>query len=194
VLQIAPQLMPEGELVTVPAPVSLTLSVKTRTKVADTAAALFIVTLQPALPLHAPPQPLSTHPAAGVALKTTFWPVLKLLLHVAPQLIPLGVLVTVPLPVMLTESEKLCCAKVATTLCTALMFSTQLPVPLQAPLQPVNSHPTLGAALSVTCWPATKLALQVAPQLMPLGMLVTVPDPLSVTVSRCFQPLTRWQR
>src|SRR5438132_1818741 len=52
------------------------------------------------------------------------------------------------------------------------------PVPEQLPpLQPPNADPPSGVAVSVTTVPPTKLAAQVAPQLMPAGMLVTVPAP-----------------
>jgi hypothetical protein len=39
-----------------------------------------------------------------------------------------------------------------------------------------------GAAVRVIEVPAGKLALQVVPQLIPAGALVTVPEPLAVTV------------
>jgi hypothetical protein len=54
-------------------------------------------------------------------------------------------------------------------------------VPLQAPLQPLKLEPAIGVAVKVTWVPLTKLALQVAPQLIPEGELVTVPLPDTLT-------------
>jgi hypothetical protein len=72
---------------------------------------------------------------------------------------------------------------VADTLFAALMVTTQLPVPLQAPPQPVKLQPLAGASFSVTCLPLAKLALQVEPQLMPVGELLTAPLPDTLTES-----------
>ena len=75
-------------------------------------------------------------------------------------------------------------SKVAVTACAADMVTVQVPVPLQAPDQPVKLEPLAGVALSVTLAPETKLAVQVAPQSMPDGELETVPvpDPARVIV------------
>ena len=67
---------------------------------------------------------------------------------------------------------------VAVTFCAAPMVTVQLPVPVHAPLQPVNVEPVAGAAVRVTLVPELKLALHVAPQLMPAGDEVTVPLPV----------------
>jgi hypothetical protein len=50
-------------------------------------------------------------------------------------------------------------------------------VPLQAPDQPAKNEFAAGEALRVTCVPLEKLAAQVLPQLMPAGVLLTVPAP-----------------
>lgn len=65
---------------------------------------------------------------------------------------------------------------VADAVADAIML--HVPVPLQAPDQPANVDPEFGVAVSVTAVPAAKLALQVCPQLMPEGVLVTVPAPV----------------
>src|ERR1700733_9075457 len=65
----------------------------------------------------------------------------------------------------------------AVTLSAALMVTTQLPAPLHAPLQPLKTQPLAGVSLSVTWAPLAKLALQVEPQLIPDGVLATVPLP-----------------
>ena len=43
------------------------------------------------------------------------------------------------------------------------------------PDQPVKTQPAAGVALSVTAVPAAKVAVQLDPQSIPLGVLVTVP-------------------
>ena len=72
-------------------------------KFAATLSAAFIVTEQALVPLQAPLQPIKLEPAAGVEVKVTCVPLVKLALQVATQLIPEGELVTVPLPDTLTE-------------------------------------------------------------------------------------------
>jgi hypothetical protein len=63
----------------------------------------FIVTTQLPVPLQPPPlQPLKLLPPEGVAVSVTGVPLAKLALHVVPQLMPEGELVTVPLPERLT--------------------------------------------------------------------------------------------
>src|SRR5438067_6708936 len=71
--------------------------------------------------------------------------------------------------------------KLADTLVFAFIVRLQPPIPPQAPPQPARRQAAAGLALSVTCVPALKLALQVEPQSMPDGELVTVPPPLLPT-------------
>ena len=75
----------------------------------------------------------------------------------APQLIPAGLDVTVPLamrPVLLTVSVKLCTAKVAVTDLAALMVTVQLvPETVSQPLQLPKVDPPAGAAVRVTAVP-----------------------------------------
>src|SRR5436309_2657833 len=183
--QVAPQLMPAGALVTVPLPVPAGVTVRVklcRVKVAVTVVAAETVTTHDPVPEQPPPlQPVKVEPAAGVAVNVTAVPLAKLAEQLAPQLIPAGELVTVPLPVpaLLTVSAKLGRAKVAVTVVAALRVTVQAPVPEQPPpLQPVKVEPAAGAAVSVTAVPLVKLAAQVAPQVIPAGLLVTVPVPV----------------
>src|SRR5437763_1590996 len=67
-------------------------------KVAVTACAALIVTLQAPVPVQLPLQPVKVEPAAGAAVKVTAVPLVNEAEQVAPQEIPAGVLVTVPLP------------------------------------------------------------------------------------------------
>ena len=88
--------------------------------------------------------------------------------------------VTVPLPApaVVTVSVRCTRVKVAVTDLAASIVRLQDPGPEHAPLQPVKVEPAAGVAVSVTVAPSAKDALQVAPQLIPEGLLVTVPEPL----------------
>src|SRR5437867_8887191 len=110
--QVAPQEMPAGLLVIVPvpAPVLLTVSVKVCTaKVAVTVVVALSVTVQVPVPEQPPPlQPVKVEPAAGAAVKVTAVPLEYAAAQVAPQEMPAGLLVIVPVaaPVVLTVSVK----------------------------------------------------------------------------------------
>jgi len=74
-------------------------------------------------------------------------------------------------------------ANVAVTERAWLIVTVQVPVPVQAPLQPENADPLAAVAVSVTIVPLVKLALQVAPQVTPTGLEATEPDPVPAFVS-----------
>src|SRR5438093_11114879 len=93
--------------------------------------------------------------------------------------------VTVPIPLGLTASEKVG-AKLAVTAVAAETVTVQDPVPVQPPpLQPMKTELAPGVAVSTTTVPLAKLAVQAAPQLMSPGVPVTVPvpAPLGLTVN-----------
>src|SRR6266581_4777681 len=188
--QVAPQLIPAGALVTVPLPVPAGVTVRVklcRVKVAVTVVAAESVTVQGPVPEQPPPlQPVKVEPATGVAVNVTAVPLAKLAEQVAPQLIPTGALVTVPLPVpaLLTVSVNVWSVNVVVTVVAAESVTVQAPVPEQPPpLQPVKVEPAAGVAVNVTAVPLVKLAAQVAPQLIPAGALVTVPLPVPAGVT-----------
>ena len=81
---------------------------------------------------------------------------------------------------------------VADTPAFAFIATVQLPIPLQAPPHPARPHALLGVALKVTCVPQGKLALQVEPQLIAAGELVTLPSglPMMDTESVLMIPLS----
>lgn len=65
--------------------------------------------------------------------------------------------------------------KVAVTDWFAFMVTLQAPVPLHAPDHPAKKAPLAGVAVSLTLVPELNDALQVGAQVMPAGLLVTVP-------------------
>ena len=88
-----------------------------------------------------------------------------------PGVLPQPALVWPPLPVKLADTER-----------AAVIETMQLPVPVQAPLQPAKVEPVAGAAVSVTVVPLAYVAAQVDPQLMPEPLTVPLPVPDFVTL------------
>lgn len=106
------------------------------------------------------------------------------------QLIPDGLLVTVPVPepVVVTASwigGTVDVSNSAVTVVLAVRVTVHDDVPVQAPVQPANIDPDAAVAVRVACVPLGSFALHVLGQLIPDGLLVTVPvpEPVVVTVS-----------
>jgi hypothetical protein len=126
-------------------------------------------------------QPLNVKPASGTAVRVTFDPVAKVELHDDPQEMPLGDDVTVPVPFPFRAMLRVCDAagwNVALTETLADIVTVQVgEVPAQAPAHPARTDPAAGDAVSVTLVPDAKPAVQVDPQLIPVGLEDTVPVP-----------------
>jgi hypothetical protein len=192
---VAPHVIPAGLLVTVPVPAPglLTDSVRGTVKLAVTVVAAPSATVQVPVPEQPPPlQPVKVEPSADAAVRVTTVPLLNAAEHVAPHVIPAGLLVTVPVPApgLLTESVKVCLKVAVTVVVAALSVTAQVPVPEQPPpLQPVKVEPAVGAAVRVMAVPLPNAAEHVAPHVIPAGLLVTVPVPspalLTVSVEAC---------
>jgi hypothetical protein len=181
-----------GELVIVPVPVPVVLTVSAKVGAGEKAAVTGtaeapMVKLQVPAPLQGPLQPANTEAELdGVAVSVTAVPVLMLALQVPGQLIPPTLLVTepVPVPAIVTLTGKEVGMKSALTDCAEFMVTEQAPVPLQAPFQPANTDaPEDGVAVSATTVPWLNVSLQVAPQLIAPGELVTVPEPVPVVLT-----------
>jgi hypothetical protein len=131
-----------------------------------------------AVPLHAPDHPAKVEFAAAVAVRVTCVAGLKLALHVDPQLIPEGELVTVPCPVPLRLTDKIGKSlNVAVTDSLLVNVIAQVPEPVHAPDHPAKKELVMADAVNVTCVPLEKLAVHELPQLMPAGVLLTIPAP-----------------
>jgi len=152
-----------------------------------TEVAAFSVTMQVPVPEQPPPlQPVKVELASDVAVRVTAVPLANGAEHVAPQVTPAGLLVTVPAPApaLLAVSVKVCRANVAVTEAAALIVTVQGPVPEQPPpLQPVKVELASGVAVKVTAVPLANGAEHVAPQAIPAGLLVTVPAPAPALVT-----------
>jgi hypothetical protein len=101
---VAQAVIPSGSLLIVPAPAPafVTVSVKrtgAAVKVAVTVWSPTIATTQGPVPVQpAPLQPVNVDAFVGVAVSVTVVPVAKSATHVPGQEMPLGLLVTVPVP------------------------------------------------------------------------------------------------
>jgi len=107
--------------------------------------------------------------------------------------VPLTVSVSAALPVVAPVGDRLptvgtelgprgrstrSVSKVAFTSVSALTVTTHALVPVHAPVQPMKVEPEVGLAVSVIVAPIAMDCEQVAPQLMPAGALVIVPEPV----------------
>ena len=189
-MHVVGQKIPGGELDTIPPPepalVTVSVRLATAANVAVTLLAASIVTMHPAVPLQAPPQPEKVLVASAVAVSVTTLPWAKIALQTLPQVIPAGALVTVPVPFPEVRTSRVwvTAAKVALTDLAAVMVTTQPALPLQSPPQLTKLAPAAGVAVSVTTVPWSYDAVQLRPQLIPPDELVTVPGPVVLTVRR----------
>ncbi len=142
---------------------------------------VMVTTHVPVLAHPLPVHPLKNEPDEAVAVSVTLAPLAKVAEQVEVQLLmPAGSLDTVPLPVPdgVTVSVYVSVLNVAVTDRAADIVTVQVPDAfVQSPLQPAKTEPVVGVAVRTTEVPSLKLAVQVAPQLMPAGLLVTVPVP-----------------
>jgi hypothetical protein len=136
-----------------------------------------IVTLPVAVQL--PNQPANVDPEAAVAVNVTAVPLLRVVEQELPQLIPVGLLVTVqvPVPARFTESVYVL-IRLKTAVQVMLAFIVTVPSMQSAfPDQLAKVEPLTGAALKLTTVPPVYTSVQSLPQLIPAGELVTVPLP-----------------
>jgi hypothetical protein len=137
--------------------------------------------MQVDVPLQAPDHPAKLEPVDGVAVSVTAVPLLNPALHVVPQLIPEGLLVTTPVPVpakVTASTDWVVTVNCAMTAVWEVSVTTHELIPEHAPDQPVNVDPDAGVAVRVTLVPEANFAMQLDPQLIPEGLLLTIPVPV----------------
>ena len=106
-LQVLPQLTPTGVLLTTPEPDPNFAMVKSDIGTAVNVAVtdrFTSITIEQLVPAQSPLHPAKIEPTLGVAVKATVIPGAKPALQVPGQDIPLGLLVTVPAPAIVTVS------------------------------------------------------------------------------------------
>ncbi len=87
-----------------------------------------------------------------------------------------------PVPALVTVRVKICGLNVAVQVLFA--FTVTVPsVQSGSPLQPAKTEPVVAVAVRVTTAPSLKGAEQMAPQLIPVGLDVTVPVPVPALVT-----------
>lgn len=144
-----------------------------------------IVSAHAPVPEQSPDQPVNFEPVAAVAVSVTAAPSVNCTKQLTPQLMPPGELLTVPEPepVFVTMSVRRR-TNVAVTVLSPSTVTAQAPVPEQlAPDQPVNTEPELATAWSTTEVPCPNINEQVVPQLIPVGVEVTKPEPFPAFVA-----------
>jgi hypothetical protein len=105
--------------------------------------------VQAAVPVQPPPaHEVKTEVLAAFGVRVTFVPAGKVAVHVVGQLIPVGVLVTVPEPV--TVTARVGSTKLAVTAWLEFTVNMHVLVPVHAPLQPPKRKFVPGVAVSVT--------------------------------------------
>lgn len=157
-------------------------------KVAVTLLAALKVMLQLVVPVHPPDHPAKVSLVIGVAVSVTgvFWAKIKVQTAVGEleQLIPGGVLTTVPVPAPASATvNPKPAVKLAETLSLAVMVTLHALVPVQLPLHPPKALVPVAVAVSATWEFVGKLALHVPGQLIPAGVLITVPEPAPVNAT-----------
>ena len=124
---------------------------------------LLNVAVQPMLPVivtvpavvQLPDQPANVDPEAGVAVKVTAVPLLRIVVQVPPQLIPAGLLVTAPVPVPARVTASVYVAiKLKTAVQLMLPFIVTLPsLQSASPDQFAKVEPEAGAGVNFTTLP-----------------------------------------
>ncbi len=140
--------------------------------------------------LHAPPQPVNAELLSGSAVNLTTALVAKLTEQTGPQVMPVGLLFTapVPVPVLVTLNKgPLITSNSASATCAApVIVIGQIgcaPLLAHAPDHPLNLEFAEGVAVSSMPFPVEKLKEHCEPQLIPDWSELTEPKPVPLLVT-----------
>jgi hypothetical protein len=125
----------------------------------------------------------------GLAVRVTLVLTGKSNVHTVGQLMPAGLLVTIPLPAVVTVIFFVAPGevKLAVTVMSAFIVTWQVAAPVQLPpLKLAEVAGAAGLAVRVTCVLIGKANVQTVGQFMPAGLLVTVPLPAVMLTVRFF--------
>ena len=126
---------------------------------------------------HAPPQPENAYPLAGAATSVTAVPSISVAAQSVPQAMtstpPASVPVTVPLLGAVTVSVRARPNAAVTPASPFTVTEHVLSRPVHAPLQPPNTYPASGVAVSISTLPLSTAAVQ----------SVRAPEPHSIAVA-----------
>ena len=187
-LQVEPQSIPAGTLVTAPSPAPEAETVSSRAAMTNVAVTLLgpssdvVQTRWSSGSTAQSPDQTTVESGPGEAKSVTVVPRTNDASHTAPQSIPVGALVTDPVPVAATvERDNVSSARnVATTIVSSVTVNEHGSVPPQAtpdPLHPRNTDPGEATAVTVTRVPSFTAAEQTDPQSMPPTSAVIDPAP-----------------
>jgi len=182
---LLPQLMAPAPPLTLPLPLTKTVSCGAGAKVAPTVSLSVIVTEHAGtVPEHAPVQPVKTKPSLAVAVSVTVEFRGTEAAQVGGQ--PIGPPLTAPPPETETVSRRVSVelAQAAFTDWSPLSKTVQATlVPLQAPLHPEKTFPSVGCSSTVSVEPVSTLRLQSVPPDSPQLMPPPITSPPSVCVT-----------
>jgi len=112
-------------------------------------------------------------------LQTNAPMVISNMIGISASLVPAWAIVQPPPPPLAEGVGALPAGVSRVAVTEAAVLTSQGPVPVHPfPLQPVNTDPALGVAVSVTVAPPGKRSLQSPPQSIPAGVDATVPAPV----------------
>jgi hypothetical protein len=149
----SPQSTPGTSLVTVPPAVAtdIAYTVSGGANVAVTVFGLSMTIEQGPVPVQPADQPANDQPGVGFASSVTVLSVEKDAVHVGPQAMPTGWLVTVPLPLTVTARGNIVGRARPKNAVTPYDLPGASSIG-QQPSNPSNSEPGSGVAVSVTGW------------------------------------------
>lgn len=141
----------------------------------------------PLAQLPSPLQPMNAEPRAGIARSVTRVGVEKLAMQSVTQSMDPGLPVMRPFPFTLKKDfQQMSLGSLGYNVAPHDLLLIIVTTPSEqsaSPLQPEKTEPGLGLGMRITESPLVKFAEQVALQVIPAGLLVTIPLPVPAAVA-----------